>query len=133
MSQRIIVIDDAPEIIELYQVLLADEGYQTVAFSQAIDDAQELERAQPDLIILDWLFGREPAGMRVLDTLSAHPPTATVPVIICTAAPMLMDVDYLLETRGVEIVSKPFEIETLLTAVRRVLSSQRPSSDFAAA
>ncbi len=124
MPQRIIVIDDTPEIVQLYDDLLTDEGYAVVAtFAGPPADVSEIEHHHPDLVLMDWLFGREVAGMRILDMLRGYPPTAAIPIIVCTAAhKSLGEAEGHLTECGVRILRKPFDIDDLVAMIRHVLA-----------
>lgn len=81
----ILVADDEPDTVELVRLYLARDGYR---FTQAYDGGQALKLAQeelPDLILLDINM---PVldGFSVLERLRQDPATATVVVIIMTAA-----------------------------------------------
>src|SRR5687768_13446507 len=86
MPARIMVINDTQEILELFEDLLTDEGYEVVVYSFGIQDMEEVVRAAPDLIILDLLMGGEQAGWQMLQKLKMKRKTANIPVIVCTAA-----------------------------------------------
>ncbi|HSH83461.1 MAG TPA: hypothetical protein VLA19_33425 [Herpetosiphonaceae bacterium] len=58
MPRRIMIMDDAAEIIELLHDLITDEGYDVCAYAM-LQDLSEVERVNPDLIILDLLFEGE--------------------------------------------------------------------------
>ena len=75
MRPRIMVIDDTPELLELFQDLLTDEGYEVVPFADGIQDIVEVERVRPDLIILDYIIrgGRRSAG-NCSNNCSCSPP-----------------------------------------------------------
>ncbi len=87
MPPRIVVIDDTPEIVELFEELLTDEGYSVVAtFAGPPSEPQVIGEHHPNIVIMDWLFGNEAAGMRILNMLKSNPSTAATPVIVCTVA-----------------------------------------------
>lgn len=119
----IIVIDDAPEIVELYEELLTGEGYTIIAtFTGPPNDPDVIGQHKPDLVIMDWLFGREAAGMRLLDMLKTYPPTAAIPVIVCTAALReISEVEGMLTQHDVRLLHKPFAIDDLLALIRQIL------------
>ena len=126
MPLRIIVIDDAPAIVQLYEELLTDEGYSVVAtFAGPPTDPDEVGQHHPDLIIMDWFFGGEVTGLQTLEMLKAHPPTAAIPIIVCTAAgPTLLEAQGILIQRGVRLLHKPFAIDDLLTMIQQVVVPQ---------
>jgi len=62
MANRIMVVNDTQEILDLFRLILEEEGYEVVQYSYAIQDMLEVERVQPDLMIIDLIFGREKVG-----------------------------------------------------------------------
>lgn len=126
MATRILVINDTQEILDLFRVLLEEEGYEVVLYSYAIMDMREVERVHPDLIILDYIFGTEKTGWQMLQKLKMTRATATIPVIICTAATReVREIEGYLQSHGVRLVPKPFDIDALLEAVDLALSESQ--------
>jgi DNA-binding response OmpR family regulator len=122
MTQHILVMNDNQEILDAFQMLLEDEGYSVTLASYIINDMNELRRIRPDLIILDFMFEGKDGGWQMIQLLKMHKGTADIPVIICTAAQReVRDIESFLQSKGVGIVYKPFDIEELLEAVRRSL------------
>jgi DNA-binding response OmpR family regulator len=123
MPQRIVVIDDAPEIVELYEDFLSNEGYTVVAtFSVPPTDPEMIGQHHPDLIITDWRFYGTGSGMQTVEMIKRYLPTAAVPIIVCTAARRdLVDIEAVLTQYGVRILYKPFAIDDLLTLVQEML------------
>ena len=122
MAQRILVINDTPEILELFQEILSDEGYEVILYSYATHDTAEIVRHNPDLIILDYIFGTEKIGWQLLQKLKMRHDTASIPVIICTAAIReVREIEGYLLAKGVMVVPKPFDIDDLLLAVKNAL------------
>jgi DNA-binding response OmpR family regulator len=124
MAQRILVINDTQEILELFEEILTDEGYEVVLYSFATHDTAEIERHHPDLIILDYIFGTEKLGWQLLQKLKMRADTASIPIIICTAAIReVRDIEGFLLAKGVTLVPKPFDIDDLVLAVKNALAS----------
>lgn len=126
MAARILVINDTQEILELFQDLLGEEeGYDVVLFSYAPREMREIEEVHPDLIILDYIFGTEKSGWQTLQKLKMRRATASIPVIICTAAIReIREIEGYLEAKGVTVVPKPFDIDDLLSAVKKALTTK---------
>src|SRR3712207_876903 len=83
---HILVVNDTPEILELFRELLEGEGYRVSLYSYAFRDLDEIKRAKPDLLILDFIIGGEDHGWQLLQKLKMDRATADLPVIVCTAA-----------------------------------------------
>ena len=71
MPRCIMVIDDTPAILELYRDLLTDEGYAVASYARPLRDLAEVERIEPDLIIIDYLMGGEKVGWHLLQLLQS--------------------------------------------------------------
>jgi DNA-binding response OmpR family regulator len=121
---RIMVINDTQEILALFRDILTDEGYEVALYSSAIHDMEEIERVNPDLIILDFIFGHENLGFQILQKLKMRRSTARLPVVVCTAAlQAVREMEGFLQSKGVQIVLKPFDVDDLVEAVRRGLAT----------
>ena len=124
MATRIMVVNDTQEILELFEEVLSSEGYEVVLYSYAIMDMAEVERARPDLIILDYIFGTEKTGWQMLQKLKMRRATADIPVIVCTAATRdVREIEGYLQAKGIGLVPKPFNIDDLLAAVKWAIES----------
>ncbi len=122
MAHHILVMNDNQEILDAFQMILEDEGYQVTLASYIINDMQEILRIHPDLIILDFMFEGKDTGWQMLQLLKLHEPTSDIPIIICTAAQReVRDIESFLQAKGIAVVYKPFDINELLEAVQRAL------------
>ena len=126
MKSRILVVNDTQEILELFRMLLEEEeGYDVVLSGFPIQQVKDIEHIKPDLIILDLVLGDEKTGMQMLQMLKMQRSTATIPVLVCTAALQIVrEQEGYLVSQGVHVVYKPFDIDDLLTNVKQLLESQ---------
>jgi DNA-binding response OmpR family regulator len=128
---RILVVNDTQEILEAFRDILEDEGYQPLLYSYAITNLNDIEQVNPDLIILDYIFGGEKLGWQMLQLLKMHRSTAGIPVIVCTAATReVRELDGYLTAHNIQLVAKPFDIDDLLDAVRQALTNTTHSAKF---
>ncbi len=124
MPQRILVVDDNEPILGLFRDLLGSEGYTVLTARGPFTDLNAITQTPPDLIVLDYVFGGQPLGEMLLQQFKRHPTTATIPVIICSAAAKTMETSAPAFKRyGVEVVRKPFLVDDFLQAVRRALAT----------
>ena len=124
---RIAVVDDDAVFLELMQDLLgAGEGYEVITSSNWLDSFGFLKRAQPDLVILDLMMGREQTGWAILELLHEDEATRNIPVILCSAAAPALDqhADRLRRCL-VSALAKPFDVDTLLLEIQRMLACRR--------
>ena len=125
MKSRILVVNDTQEILELFRMLLEEEeGYDVVLSGFPIQQVKDIEHIKPDLIILDLVLGDEKTGMQMLQMLKMQRSTATIPVLVCTAALQIVrEQEGYLVSQGVHVVYKPFEIDDLMANVKQLLGS----------
>ena len=124
MAKRILVINDTQEILELFRLLLEEEGYEVILSGVPLQKAAEAEQIHPNLIILDVIFRQEKIGWQMIEMLRMKRTTTSIPIIICTAA--LNDVqeqEGYLNSQGIRIVYKPFDIDLLLDTVKTALAT----------
>ncbi|MGN6484390.1 MAG: response regulator, partial [Thermomicrobiales bacterium] len=87
---HILVINDTQEILDLFKDILEDEGYRVTLSSFTFQDVHDVERLNPDLIVLDFLIGGDALGWQMLQKLRMYRPTAGIPIVVCTAALQLV-------------------------------------------
>ena len=122
--RRILVIEGSPEMLELYKdILQAEAGYEVTVTDFRPNILDYIKSTAPDLIISDYLLGREKAGVQLLQKLKMDRETANLPVIICSGATKeLKELEGYLAARDVTLVYKPFGIDDLVKAVHARLN-----------
>ena len=119
-GERILVVDDEEDLLELVKYNLGKEGYRVACVAsgeQAIDQARNVV---PDLIVLDLLLPNVD-GLEVCKTLKSDPKTQHIPVVMLTAKSEEADVVTGLELGADDYVTKPFSPRVLLARIRAVL------------
>jgi CheY-like chemotaxis protein len=117
---KIVVIDDALEILDLIEVVLTDEGFQVVVCTVAAEALDTVAAERPDLVIADLRM----AGVHrweLVDALIADPRTGRLPIIVCSgAAAELLEAEERLRASGGDVLVKPFDIGVLVQKVREL-------------
>ncbi len=125
MVPLILVLDDDQSILDLYQLVLEEEGYRVHLVKIAFEKVQEIEAIHPDLIILDLKMNSHTDGFLLLQKLKMYRPTKDIPVIVCTAGlEMIQEQEEIYRQKGIPILYKPFDLDELLVFVRQALSAQ---------
>lgn len=116
-----LVIDDDDTLVKLLHTVFRLEGFdlRTAGNRAEIVDAFAAE-PPPDFILLDVMLP-DIDGFEVLGRIRSHPVVKNVPVIMLTAKATREDVVNGLYLGADGYVTKPFEIEALMSAVRTVL------------
>lgn len=118
---HILVINDTVAILDLFRVLLEDEGYRVTTDGFSVELTEMLQRVDsdpPDLIVLDFTVLDELRGWQFLQLLRMSRQTRAIPVVVCTAAARLVEeLQVHLDTMHVRVVLKPFDLDRLLEAI----------------
>lgn len=124
MARHILVVDDDAALLEMYQLVLEDEGYQVSLSNTTFENVADVEQLHPDLMVLDVKVRAQDDGLALLQQLRSYPPTSSLPVLLCTAAraKSVRERVEVLRLQGVPVVYKPFQIDELLRAIADALS-----------
>jgi two-component system phosphate regulon response regulator PhoB len=128
MARHILVIDDYEYLLYLLRSLLEDEHYQVSVISKGADAQDRIRENPPDLIILDLKLDNM-SGLDILEALRSHEATATIPVLIYTAAIREAESVALLVAgnptryRNVSVLRKPFAVDELLERVGQMIEA----------
>jgi DNA-binding response OmpR family regulator len=114
---RILVVEDEPELQETIANLLREQGYGiTVSFS-AEEALRKVDKEMPDLVLIDIkLPGID--GFDFFQEFKKKPAFASTPVVFLTAFNSLQAAMAAKQEGAAEYITKPFDLEYLLTVVR---------------
>ncbi|WP_370303265.1 response regulator transcription factor [Pseudooceanicola sp.] len=120
-GRRVLLIEDEPNIIEAIRFLLTRDGWTVEAHSTGSDAVAVVQRARPDLVILDMMLPGK-SGMDILRELRDLEELANLPVLMLTARGQSRD-RAMAERAGVSrFMTKPFSNVEVLTAVRDLVA-----------
>jgi len=129
-KERILVVDDEEDILELVRYNLTREGYRVVG---ALSGEEALKKARLealDLIVLDLMLpGID--GLEVAKKLKANEKTRHIPIVMLTAKGEEADIVTGLELGADDYITKPFSPRVLLARVRTALrrTTGKPEDD----
>lgn len=81
MSQKILLVDDDPDVMLFNKTVVEENGYRSVTASNGEEGLALLEKEQPDLLILDVLMPKQ-SGIKMYRTVKTDPRWQTIPVLI---------------------------------------------------
>jgi len=117
-EQRILVVDDEPNIVEVITMALRYEGFLTASAATGREALDQVTAFHPHLIVLDVMLP-DMEGFDVADRLGAQ--RSTTPIIFLTARDETADKIRGLTSGGDDYVTKPFSLEELVARVRTIL------------
>ncbi len=125
-KEKILVVDDEPDIVELIAYNLTKEGYQVATAATGEDALSKVQHDRPDLILLDLMLpGID--GLEVCRALSGY----DIPILMATAKSDDADIIIGLEMGADDYITKPFSPRVLIARIRAVLRRRRRSRDRA--
>jgi len=114
---RVLVVDDDPEIVELFVDVLRDDDRFEVASARTGYDAGVLtQRFLPDVVILDYMLP-DINGNVVCKTIRQNPELADVKILIISGVVNPAEVDGLMAAGADEFIKKPFNIENVVSRI----------------
>lgn len=130
MAQKILVVDDEPDILELLAFNLKAEGFDVITATTGPEALDRARAALPDLIVLDLMLP-ELDGISVCEILRRLPSTAMIPIIMVTAWKSEISRLIGLNTGAEDYITKPFSPRDLVTRVKNTLIAHDNGSDNA--
>ena len=103
--QKIMIVDDDPNIAQLIRLLLEKEGYAVTTCSRGDEALKAFSDDQPDLLLLDIMLpGMD--GWQVCRSVRAQ---SAVPIIMLSAKDETFDKVLGLELGADDYITKPFD------------------------
>jgi len=128
MKQKILVVDDEPEAVELLEFNLKQAGYEVVTAADGAEAFKKAKVAQPALVVLDLMLP-EIDGLEVCRLLRRHPLTARIPILMLTAKAAEIDRVLGLELGAEDYVTKPFSPRELVLRVKKILDRGKQKTE----
>ena len=112
----ILIVDDERPMRELLAEVFEDDGHRALSASNGRHALELLEQEQPDLVLSDAMMPVL-SGVNLCRRLKAEPSTASIPVILMSAAGWQVA-----DGAGADAyIDKPFELAEIEALVRRWL------------
>ncbi len=121
-KHKILVVDDDPEIVELFiDVLERDGRFEVRTAGSGYDAGVLTQEFMPDLVILDYMLP-DINGNVVCQTIRKNPNFEHIKIIIVSGVVNQEEINDLLKSGADDFVKKPFNIEKLIERVGELLT-----------
>jgi DNA-binding response OmpR family regulator len=124
-GQRILVVDDEPQILEVLKLYLTRDGFRVSSATDGPTALAAFEPSAPDLVVLDLMLPKID-GLEVFRRLRAK---RAVPIIMLTAKGDELDRLLGLELGADDYIVKPFSPREVVARVKNVLRRVAPPSE----
>jgi twitching motility two-component system response regulator PilH len=115
---KVLVIDDAQEVVEFIAAILRSAGHEVSCTQDALGLEARIERDRPDLVFLDIVLP-ERDGFQILRSLRRSDYTRDLPVVLVSRKGEPTDVEWGMTQGATDYLTKPFTPENLLGLVAR--------------
>ena len=112
--KRILVVDDNSDILELIEIILQRNGFETLTCRKGEDALRNIEFYIPHIILLDVFLGSI-NGIDICNKLKSDPVTEHIPIIMFsanTAHDLIFS-----RCKANDFIEKPFNINHLISKI----------------
>jgi DNA-binding NtrC family response regulator len=130
MPDKILVVDDEPNMLRLLKTILMDKtGYEVVTTNNPLEVAKLLQEDRFDLVVTDLKMPLVD-GMDLIDIIKKI--DAGLPIVIITAYGTIETAEEAIQKGAYDFITKPFRKETILITIKRALEWKRMQGELAA-
>ena len=120
---KVLVVDDDPEIVELFvDVLERDGRFEVKTASTGYDAGILTQEFVPDLVILDYMLP-DINGNVVCQTIRKNPNFEHMKIVIVSGVVNQDEINDLLKSGADDFVKEPFNIEKLIERIGEMLAT----------
>src|SRR5580700_10710149 len=125
-AEKILLVEDDPSVRTTIVTFLELEGFQVEAFSNTREAIERLSHGGCPLVISD-IYIDDHTGIDILQAARKQDPDCAV--ILMTARGSIETVMAATRNGSFDYLAKPFELDTLLEAVKRAIAARTPDDD----
>ena len=130
MPERILVVDDEPNMLRLLKTILMDKtGYEVTTTNNPLEVSKLLQEGQYDLVVTDLKMPLVD-GIDLIGIVKNI--EATMPIIVITAYGTIETAEEAIQKGAYDFITKPFRKETILITIKRALEWKRMQGELAA-
>jgi DNA-binding response OmpR family regulator len=121
-ARTVLIVDDYPDALDVWEMYLRAEGFQVLTASTGRQALATAVAGNPDLIVLD-LDLPDLSGFDVARELRAQPATRHIPLIAATGYSHVVMQDRAMQSGFDSIIIKPCDPDALVVEIERLLSA----------
>ena len=121
MANKILVVDDEPNIVLSLEFLMKQAGFQVRTASDGEAALAAIAAEQPDLMLLDVMMPRK-NGYEVCQAVRANPDWKEIRIIMLTAKGREVEREKGLALGADDYITKPFSTQEVVERVRELLA-----------
>jgi DNA-binding response OmpR family regulator len=120
-GKRVVCIEDEPEMIDLFRLILGRRGFEVFGAHGGLEGLALVASEKPDLVLLDLMMP-DMDGWEVYQRMKSDEALRSIPVVVVTAKAQSIDKVLGLHIAKVDdYITKPFGPQELLESVEKIL------------
>jgi DNA-binding NtrC family response regulator len=129
MPEKLLVVDDEPNMLRLLKTILMDKtGYEVTTTNNPLEVSKLLQDQPYDLVVTDLKMPLVD-GIDLIDIIKKI--DASLPIIIITAYGTIETAEEAIQKGAYDFITKPFRKETILITIKRALEWKRMQGEIA--
>jgi DNA-binding NtrC family response regulator len=116
--KNILVVDDEPNVLVTYRLILQQQGYEVSAALSAEEARKLLAEGPVDMLLCDLSLEKQESGFDVIEFAREIDPG--MPTVLLTGY-ATQDANDRAEERGIPVLFKPIDIKELLQTISELL------------
>jgi len=130
MPDRLLVVDDEPNMLRLLKTILMDKtGYEVTTTNNPLEVSKLLQESHYDLVVTDLKMPLVD-GIDLIGIVKNI--EAAMPIIVITAYGTIETAEEAIQKGAYDFITKPFRKETILITIKRALEWKRMQGELAA-
>lgn len=124
MPDKVLIVDDEPNIVISLEFLMQQAGYEIAIAKDGQQALDALDSFRPDLVLLDVMLPHK-TGFEICQMIRENPAWREMKIIMLTAKGRDVDITKGMELGADAYVTKPFATKELVEKVREVLEKSQ--------
>ena len=121
--EKILLADDEEDIKTVVKLFLESKGYEVTTAFDGLDTLEKAKSEKPDLILLDIMMPLID-GFEVCKRLKSDETTASIPIVMLSAASKLDSVRKGIDMGAADYIVKPFDPSKLENVISKILGRE---------
>ena len=133
-KKKILLIDDDPDLLEGYKILLESKGYEVISAEDSVKGLKIFQQTKPDAAVIDLIMEEHDSGFVLCHKIKADSHGKNIPVFLLTSATYLTGFKFGSSTaeekewiKCDEILNKPILINDLIMKLESYFSTNEVS------
>jgi DNA-binding response OmpR family regulator len=120
MKNKILIVDDEPNIVISLEFLMKKEGFHVALANDGDEALASIAEFKPDLVLLDVMMPKK-SGYEVCEAVRRNPEFAATKIIMLTAKGRPTEIAKGLALGADAYITKPFSTKDLVAKVKQIL------------